>query len=108
MGRKYDPAVVVTDLEVRVMVLDVGHMCDGVHKTHGPIEVFEGELTADRMIVRRELPAGSQFAEQGFGGRARQRCDATFTRLALFLREIAHASTATSVSEISLSLRVKL
>src|SRR5579862_4209980 len=111
MGREHDPAVVVTDLEVRVMVLDVGHMCDGVHKTHRPIEVLEGELAADRPRVRRQLPAAVQFREQRSGGFACQRCDAPFTGFALFLREreVAHASTARSVSVTSsLSLRVKL
>src|SRR5262249_57906638 len=66
---------ILTDLEVRVMVLDVGHMCDGVHKTHRPVEVLEGELTADRLVVRRQLPAVREARPQFFCGLACQRGD---------------------------------
>src|SRR4051812_28039034 len=91
------------------MVLDVGHMCDGVHKTHCPIEVLEGELTADRPGIRHQLPAILELCQQLPGSVACQRCDATLTRLALLLRKLSHASTARSVSVTSSTLlRVKL
>src|SRR5215469_1547243 len=47
VGGERHAAVVVADLQVRVMVLDVGHVGEGVDEAHGAVEVTEGELAAD-------------------------------------------------------------
>src|ERR1700736_1154307 len=88
MGREDDAAVVVADLEVRMVVLDVGHMRDGVHETHRPIEILERQLAADRLAIRRQDPCGIEFGEQLNGCRACEGLHSTLTGSALFLSEV--------------------
>src|SRR5579862_2850260 len=87
MSRELHPTIVVTDLQVRMVILDIGDMRHRVHETHGAIKVFEGECTANGAGVRVQRPATGQLAEQLFGLASRERRHAPFTSLAFLLRE---------------------
>src|SRR5260370_42268671 len=108
VGREGDAAVVVADFEVRMVVLDVGYMCERVHEAHRAIEVFERELAADGAGILRQSPSGIEVGEQGSGRGVCQRRRAAFTGFALFLSEIAHAPTAAWGAVLCESLRAKL
>src|SRR6185295_17658830 len=53
-------AVVVADLEIRVVVLDIRDMRERVDETHRAPEIRELELAANRLAVLDQLPAGVQ------------------------------------------------
>ncbi len=91
VGGKQHPAIVVADLEVRVVVFDVGHVGEGIHEAHRAVEVPERELAADRRRVGGELPVRGELFEQLLGFAASEGRDAPLTGFALPFGEIGHA-----------------
>jgi len=57
-------AIVVADLEIRVVVLNVATCASAFTKAHRAVEVFERELTANRASVSGELPVARELFEQ--------------------------------------------
>ena len=53
VGAVAHAALVVADLEIRVMVLDVGHVRQGVDEAHGAVEVAKGEFATHGLAVFR-------------------------------------------------------
>ena len=47
MGREIDPATVVTDLQIRMVIGLVRNLGHGIDKRHGLMEILEAKLAAD-------------------------------------------------------------
>src|SRR5487761_168982 len=54
-------AVAVPHLEVRMMVLDVGDMGEGIYEAHGPIEILELELPPQVRPLLRQHPLAGEL-----------------------------------------------
>ena len=91
MSGKREATIVVAQFHIRVMVLDVGDMCDGVDEAHGPIKIFEPVRALQGLGIRGYSPISVKLPPQpgGLGGRQRRR--AAFTRHALLGRQCARA-----------------
>src|SRR5579871_369932 len=78
--RVADAAVVVAELEVRVVVLGVGDVRDRVHEAHDPVEVLESVLALEPLAAGIEPPGGVELRERGRGLRRPERRDAALAR----------------------------
>src|SRR5262249_32370650 len=87
-------AIVVADLEVRMMVLDVRDVRERVDEAHGAVEVAEPELAPDRASVIAQLPAAGNLREQSLRLARGERRNAALAGLALARREVSHRLTA--------------
>src|SRR5207248_2905734 len=92
VGGESDAAVVVADLEVRVVVLDVGDVRERVHEAHGAVEVAEGELAADGARALGQRPVARDLREESLRLGAGEWGDPALTGPALARGELAHAS----------------
>src|SRR6516162_10156774 len=94
MGGVGHAAVVVADLEVRVMILDVREMGEGVDEAHGAIEIAEPELPPYGSGTVRQHPVARDLCDQPRRFRGRQCRNTSFTGLAAPCGEVAHAPPA--------------
>src|ERR1700682_5447617 len=92
VGAEGDAAVVVADLEVRVVILDVGDMRQRVHEAHGAVEVPETELAPDGERVFSQYPGAGELRAQLLCLGMRQRRGSAFAGLAFACGEFVHAS----------------
>src|SRR5262252_6006336 len=57
-------AVVVADLEIRVVILDIRHVRERIDEAHGPIEVAEAELATEGEPILGERPAAGDLRQE--------------------------------------------
>src|SRR6267143_1766511 len=82
VGGESDAAVVVADLEVGVVILDVGDVRQRVHEAHGAIEVPESELAPNGVRGFSQYPRAGDLREQLLCLGLRQRRGTAFAGLA--------------------------
>src|SRR5882672_850979 len=88
--RVADAAVVVADLEIRVVILAVCDMRHGIDERHRAVEVLEAELAPYLGAGGVDRPAVLQLPQQALGGARRQGRHAALARNAFLRAQIAH------------------
>ncbi len=83
--RVLHPAIVVADLEIRMMILDVGDMRERIDEAHGPIKILELELPPQIRPFLRQHPVRMQVLHEPLRLLARVRRNPAFTGLAMLL-----------------------
>ncbi len=93
MRRELQPAVTPADLDVRVVILDVRHVCDRIRETHRAVEVLELELAPQDRGLGGQHPPGGQLGQQLLGCATLEGSGAALAGDAAFGVQLRHATS---------------